>query len=164
MTAQECQESVNLVAMDQGQVANLEQFVALSRQVKSIGKVGRRTCPHCTAACKVLIANSGQRQDERLPARGLEHCIPHNIANPASPGEEPMAVRERRHATAQEELERGLNAVGVRVCGHKGQIIAASSVARPEYRVAPELFPWLAARLGAAAVDVSERLGHRRHR
>jgi DNA-binding IclR family transcriptional regulator len=162
--AQECQESVNLVVMDQGQVVNLEQFVAPSRQVKNIGKVGRRTPPHCTAAGKVLMANSGERQVERILARGLERYTPHTIANPASLREELMVVRERGYATAQEELEQGLNAVAVPICDHKGQTIAAASVAGPEYRVTPELFPWLAAQLRAAAGDISERLGYQRQR
>jgi DNA-binding IclR family transcriptional regulator len=159
--AQECQESVNLVVMEQGQVVNLEQFVAPSRQVKNIGWVGRRSPPHCTAAGKILMANSEERQLERILARGLERYTPQTITDPARLREELMLVCERGYATAQEELEQGLNAVAVPICDHEGQTIAAASVAGPEYRVTPELFPWLAAQLGAAASDVSDGLGYR---
>jgi DNA-binding IclR family transcriptional regulator len=132
---------VNPVVMDQGQVVNLEQFVAPSRQLKNIGKVGRRTPPHCTAAGKVLMASSGERQVERILARGLVRYTPHTVANPASPTMELMVVREQGYPTAQEELEQGLNAVAEPIFDHRGQTIAAASVSGPEYRVTAEIVP-----------------------
>jgi IclR family acetate operon transcriptional repressor len=150
--AQECRESVSLVVKDQGQVVNLEQIVAPSRRAKNIGKVGRCTPLHCMAAGNILMANSRERQVSWIVARGLHRYQPHIIANAASLREGLMVARERGYTAAQEELEQGLNVVAVRICDHKGKTIAAASVSGPEHRVAPEMVPWLAAQLGAAAV------------
>ena len=71
------------------------------------------------------------------------------------------SVRERGYATAQEELEQGLNAVAVPVYNHTGRVVAAASVAGPVYCVTPELLPLLAAQLEVAAGEISEQLGYR---
>ncbi|MFB0537991.1 MAG: hypothetical protein ACETWR_23770 [Anaerolineae bacterium] len=47
-----------LSVLDAGQIVKLEQFVPPARQVKDMGWVGRRMCPHCTAAAKVLLGSS----------------------------------------------------------------------------------------------------------
>ena len=74
--AQSCQEAVNLVVMDQGQVVNVEQFVAPARQVKNIGWVGRRMPPHCTAAGKVLTASLVVEELDQVLAGGLVSYTP----------------------------------------------------------------------------------------
>ena len=95
---------VDLVVLDAGQVINLEQFVPPERQVKDIGRVGRRTCPHCTAAGKVLLAS--------LPPEELEQALPdelvrftaHTITDRDRLVQELARVRRRGYAEAREEL------------------------------------------------------------
>jgi DNA-binding IclR family transcriptional regulator len=59
-----------------------------------------------------------------------------------------------------EEYEVGLNALAAPLRDHSGEVVAAVSVSGPSYRLTPESFPEVSARLLDAAVDVSRRLGH----
>lgn len=159
--AQDCQESVNLVVLDAGQVINLEQFVPPDRQVKNIGRVGRRMYPHCTAAGKVLLAYLSPAELEQALPGHLVSVTPHTITDPDRLVEELAFVREQGYAQASEELEEGLNALAAPIHDHNGQVVAAAGVAGPAYRLTPEHLPRLAARLLEATGQVSAWLGYR---
>jgi DNA-binding IclR family transcriptional regulator len=158
--AETCQETVNLSVLDAGQVINLEQFVPPARQVKNIGWVGRRMCPHCTAAGKVLLAHLAHDELDRILQAGLERFTPHTITDPHELRQELARVCEQGYAISQEELEEGLNVVAAPIYDHTGQVSASVSVAGPAYRVTAELFPEVAAQLMDATVKISERLGY----
>jgi DNA-binding IclR family transcriptional regulator len=158
--AQECQESVNLVVLDAGQVINLEQFVPPERQVKNIGRVGRRMWPHCTAAGKVLLASLPPAELEHVLPGELASFTPHTITDRARLGQELTLVRQQGHAEAREELEEGLNALAAPIHDHTGQVVAAAAVAGPAYRVTPEQIPRLAARLLEVTQQISVWLGY----
>jgi len=159
--AETWQETANLSVLDAGQVVNLEQFVPRMRQVKNIGWVGRRMCPHCTAAGKVLLAYLPPDKRDQFLQGGLEPFTPHTITDPHDLRQELARVRERGYAVAQEELEEGLNVVAAPVCDHTGRVMASISVAGPAYRVTPDIFPELAARLMDTAAKISEQLGYK---
>jgi DNA-binding IclR family transcriptional regulator len=82
--AKTCQEMVNLAVLDAGQVVNLEQFVPPARQVKNVGWVGRRMCPHCVDAGKVLLAYLSRDELDRILQTGPERFTPHTITDPTS--------------------------------------------------------------------------------
>jgi len=159
--AEMCQETVNLSVLDAYQVINLEQFVPQTRQVKNIGRVGRRMCTHCTAAGKVFLAYLPEEELGPILEAGLERFTPHTITDPDELRRELAWMRERGYAIAQEELEEGLNVVAVPVRDHTGQPVASVSVAGPAYRVTPEVFPSLASQLIDTAMEISQRLGHK---
>jgi DNA-binding IclR family transcriptional regulator len=159
--AEACQETVNLSVLDARQIVNLEQFVPPARQVKNIGRVGRRMCPHCTAAGKVLLAHLSQDELDRILQAELEKFTPHTITNSHKLRQELVQVRKQGYAISQEELEKGLNVVAAPIYDHTEQVKASASVAGPAYRVAPELFPELTARLTDTTAKISERLGYR---
>ena len=159
--AEVCQDTVNLSAFDAGQVVNLVQFVPHARRIKNVGRVGRRMSPHCTAAGKVLLAHLPQDELDRVLRGRLERFTPLTITDPDELRQELVRVREQKYATVREELEEGLNVVAVPVHDHTGQVVASISVAGPAYRVTPELFPELAARLLDTAYKISKQLGHR---
>lgn len=159
--ASDCQESVNLVVLDGGQVVNLDQFVAPARQVKNIGRVGRRMWAHCTAAGKVLLAHLPSGELDLALSGEMEAFTPHTITDPAHLRRELTQVQVQGYATVQEELEEGLNAVAAPIYDHTGKVAAAISVAGPAYRVTPERFPELVRQLLTAAGQISEQLGHK---
>jgi DNA-binding IclR family transcriptional regulator len=163
-----CQESVNLVILDPpvegsgptGQVVNLVQFVPPKRQVKNIGRVGRRLCAHCTAAGKVLLAFLPETVLQQTLPSSLERFTPHTITNADRLRQELEMVREQGYAVAREELEEGLNAIASPIYDHSGQVIAAASVSGPAYRVTPESLPHLTIQLVAATSQISAQLGY----
>ncbi len=159
--AESCQETVNLAVWDAGEVVNLEQFVPPARQVKNIGWVGRRMCPHCTAAGKVLMAHLPPSELDEILRSDLERFTPHTITDPQILRRELLRAREQGCALAREELEEGLNAVAAPVFDYSGEVICAITVAGPAYRVTPELFPELASRLIETADQISKQLGYK---
>jgi IclR family acetate operon transcriptional repressor len=140
----------------------LEQFVSQARRIKSVGWVGRRMSPHCTAAGKILLAYLPQRELDQFLQGGLEQFTPHTITDPHKLQKELVQAREQGYALAREELEKGLNVVAAPIYDHTGQVVASASVAGPAYRVTPERFPELAAQLMDMTTRISERLGHKR--
>lgn len=158
--AHDCQETVNLVVLDAGQVINLEQFVPPDRQVKNIGRVGRRLWPHCTAAGKVLLAHLAPAELDMVLLGELVSFTPHTITSPALLREELVRVRNQGYALAREELEEGLNALASPIYDHSGQVVAAASVSGPAYRMTPERLPLLAGRLVEVTRQISAWLGH----
>ncbi len=158
--AGDCQESVNLVVLDRGQVVNLEQFVPPARQVKNIGRVGRRMCAHCTAAGKVLLAQLPPDKLERALPVHLERYAPRTITDRDELLQELEQVRRQGYATVEEELEAGLNALAAPIRDHTGAVIAAASIAGPAYRITPELFSHLAGQLQAVTAEISRRMGY----
>jgi DNA-binding IclR family transcriptional regulator len=158
--AHDCQETVNLVVLDAGQVINLEQFVPPERQVKNIGRVGRRLWPHCTAAGKVLLAHLPPIELDQVLLGELVRFTPHTITSPPAVREELVRVREQGFAVAREELEEGLNALASPIYDHSGQVVAAASVSGPAYRLTPERLPLLAGRLVEVTRQISAWLGY----
>jgi IclR family acetate operon transcriptional repressor len=158
--ADDCQETVNLVVLDAGQVVDLEQFVPPARRVKNIGWIGRRMPPHCTAAGKVLLATMPPEEVDRLLPAQLERFTPHTITDLRKLHLELAQSLEQGYAVVEEELEEGLNAVAAPVHDHLGGVPAAVSVAGPAYRVTPALFPRLAEELVETTRAVSRRLGY----
>jgi len=159
--AEACQETVNLSVLDHYKVVNLEQFVPPMRQIKNVGRVGRRMCTHCTAAGKVLLAYLSEKELAPILQSGLERFTSHTITDPEALRRELDTVRQQGYAVAQEELEEGLNVVAVPIRDYRGQPVASVSVAGPAYRVTPDTFPDLASRLADTATKISEQLGHR---
>jgi DNA-binding IclR family transcriptional regulator len=163
----EVHESVNLVVMDvpspgsgrSAQVVNLEQFVPPARQVKDIGRVGRRMSSHATAAGKVLLASlSPDLLAEALPT-DLRPFTGATITDRGRFLEELVRVRRQGYGLAREELEEGLNAAAAPIHDHNGQVVAAVSVAGPAYRVTPDILPYLCERLVQVAGEISQLLG-----
>jgi IclR family transcriptional regulator, acetate operon repressor len=164
----EVHESINLVVLDvpspgsgrSAQVVNVEQFVPPARQVKDIGRVGRRMSTHATAAGKVLLASlPPDLLAEALPAY-LPAFTAATITHRSRFLEELALVRQQGYGLVREELEEGLNAVAAPIHDHSGQVVAAVSVAGPAYRVTPEMLPHLSDRIVQVAGEISQLLGY----
>jgi DNA-binding IclR family transcriptional regulator len=158
--AESCQESVNLVVLEDGHVINLEQFVPAARQVKNIGRVGRRMCAHCTSAGKVMLAHLSPASLDRVLTVDLLRFTSNTITDPDELRKQLVQIREQGYAVAQEELEDGLNAIAAPIYDHTGQAIAAASIAGPAYRVLPDMFSDLAGQLIEVTDRISRQLGY----
>ena len=159
--AETCLETANLAVWDIGQVIDVEQFPPTARQVKNVNWARWRMDPHCTAAGKVFLAYFPPDEQERHLQVTLARLTPHTITDREVLRSELARAREQGYAVAQGELEEGLNAVAAPVFDHRGQVVAAPNIAGPAYRVTPELFSDLAARLIETARRISEQLGYK---
>ena len=159
--AEACQETVFLSVLDAGEIVNLYQYIPFKHQIKSTGWVDRRMRPHTTAAGKVLMAYLPPDELDLILEAGLERVAPHTITDPDTLRRELSQVRAQGYATAQEELEEGLNAVAAPIWEHTGQVMASIGVAGPAYRVTPSQFHALAAHVIETAMEISRQLGYR---
>lgn len=143
-------ERADLAVLHDHQVLTVES-VAASSSVQSVGWAGRRTPLYCTAAGRVLMA--GHPDDA---VGGLLGPVPLAPAGPNSPLEfddlleRVRAARADGVAVADRELDPDVVAVACPVW-RGGEVVAAVTVAAPEFRVRGRLHDVMAAVRSAAA-------------
>jgi DNA-binding IclR family transcriptional regulator len=157
--AEASRETVHLAVLDGDEVINVEQ-VAGPHIIGAASWVGRRTPPHCVANGKALLAFQPASAIERALAAPLPRFTERTIVEPDRLRAELEEVRRRGYATANGEIEDGLNAVAAPVRDASGQVVAAVSVSGPSYRLKARRVVGLAALAVDAAAKVSERLGY----
>lgn len=92
-------------------MVNLEQFVTPARQIKNIGWLGLRMCPHCTAAGKVLLVYLPGNEIDQIPPAHLERLTPHTLTDRQAVGRELSQMHDQGCAVAWERLEEGWNVI-----------------------------------------------------
>ncbi|SFL36829.1 IclR family transcriptional regulator [Geodermatophilus ruber] len=150
--AADLDETVNVAVLDGVEAVNVSQ-VNGSASIGVLNWVGRRTPLHATASGKVLLAFGPGEVAGRVLAAPLERFTPATVGDAAVLERELAAVRERGWAATVGELEAGLNAVAAPLRAADGRLVAAMSVSGPSYRLRPEDFARVAARLCAAAAE-----------
>ena len=123
--------------------------------------LGARVPAHCCSEGKVLLAHADAEVVEQLIAGGLPPRTPKTIVRAQQLRSELAAVRSRGYGLDDEELELGLRAAAAPVRDHRGQVIAALSIAGPVQRVSKKTLHRFAAEAMAAGRAVSSRLGYR---
>jgi DNA-binding IclR family transcriptional regulator len=111
-------------------------YVEGPQQVSVSGDPGKHGPLHCTAMGKTLVAFAPATVREELATSlALDRLGPNTITDRDAFRAEIDLVRARGYATADEEHEAGIRAVGVPVLGPAGTATAALSVAAPAYRM-----------------------------
>ena len=127
-------ERSDLAVLHDGQVLTVES-VASASSVQSVGWTGRRTPLHCTAAGRVLMSGFN---DDAIAALVGPEPLPWSGPNaPIEVAELLRRVRTAQHdgvAVADRELDVDVVAVACPVVRH-GQVVAAVTVACPEFRI-----------------------------
>jgi DNA-binding IclR family transcriptional regulator len=152
-------ETVNVALLDDGRAVNITQ-VRGAASISSHNWVGQQTPLHATSSGKVLLAYAPAGVRASVLRTRLERFTPATITDSGALEHALEEARVRGWACTTQEYEVGLNAVAAPVCGADGSVIAALSVSGPAYRLAPESFAAVAARVMATANDVSVRMGY----
>ena len=157
--AQEHRETVNLAVLREGWVVNVAQEIGPGA-LGAYNWIGNLTPVHATSSGKVLLAGlpSAQRMD-LLRAKGVPSFTSRTITSRKKLEEQLLTVAAQGYATVFEEWEIGLNAVGVPVRNHLGDVVAALSISGPAFRFTPETMNDLTEDLQSAGRTVSRRLG-----
>ena len=158
--ADRTRETVNLGVLSGDAVVYIDQVTG-TRSIVAVSWVGRRTPLHCTSNGKVLLANVGEAERDRLLARTTR---PARRARPSPTRRRSIAqleeIRRRGYATTMEELEEGLNAVAAPIRRADGEVVAALSVSGPAFRMRPVDLPRVGRLTMEAAGAISRRLGY----
>jgi IclR family transcriptional regulator, acetate operon repressor len=146
-------ETINLAVPGRGGVEHLAQVD--STHFLGAGQwVGQSVAYHCTAVGKVFLAFGSAP----LPAEPLEQLTEQTVTDLEQLVAELGDVRDRRFASAIDELEFGLAALAAPVQGAGGNVIAALSISGPTTRMPPTRIQQIEPRLIQEAQRLSERL------
>lgn len=143
---------------DMVSVANIEGPWTL----RTPSTVGRRTPLYCTSVGKVLLAYLPKAEQARLLDRvKLVRRTRRTITTRAALETELQLIRRRGFGMDNEEIEEGLRCVGAPIFNHRGDVVAAISVAGPVFRVTKQRLPEIVRAVKRAARDLSHDLGYR---
>ena len=156
--AQQCGETVNVAILDGDRVINIVETLG-SAEITLRTWIGQNCPAHATSSGKALLSALRPERVRELLGDRLESFTDNTIADSAALAVELAEVRAKGWARVQEELEIGLNAVGVPVRDSTGRAIAALSVSGPAYRLDPSRFDEVAEMTMLAAEQISRRLG-----
>jgi IclR family acetate operon transcriptional repressor len=116
---------------------------------------------HCSSTGKVFLAFlHSHRLAEVLPADSLVRRTPHTLTTLPKLRKEAELTRARGYSLDDEEYHPGVRCLAVPVFGSGGQVVAALGITASVVRFTPERIPEMAAKVQAAAAELSELLGH----
>jgi DNA-binding IclR family transcriptional regulator len=156
----ECEETVHLASLDNGQVLYLDKRQA-SQAIGIISKVGQRLPAHCTGLGKVLLASLDKKSlDDIIKNIGLPRFTENTITSKDMLIKELKKVRESGFAIDNKEIEEGLCCVAAPIRNFKGEVIAAISVSIPAFRFTNDKKKQVIEEVKAHAKKISAKLGY----
>lgn len=157
--AEATQETVNIAVLDGRDCMNLGG-VASPRPIQYVGRIGRRTPLHCTAAGKVLLAFLPPSKRRGILPAVLPRYTDYTIVDHQALEQSLERVQEQGYALTHEEHREGLSAIAAPIYDHRGQAVAALVISGPTYRLGPDEIEKLIAPVQNAAEGISTHLGH----
>lgn len=131
------------------------------QRVRLAGTVGDRLPAHAAAGAKAILAFSPPEMVERFTGDELPELTPNTITDLDAYRRELEAISRRGYSLDREEIDIGINAVGVPIFSHENIPIAAVVVAGPSQRITGKKDSKVVSWTKATAVGISERLNHK---
>ena len=131
------------------------------QRVRLAGTVGDRLPAHAAAGAKAILAFSTEDTVERFIADELPQLTPNTITSSKAYRRGLAEIRRKGYSLDEEEIDIGINAVGVPIFNYDSQPIAAVVVAGPAQRIQgkddSEVVMWTR----KTAAEISKRLNHK---
>lgn len=158
--ARQVEETVSLAVRDGAEIVVLEQ-VESRRPVTVRRRLGERQPVHCTAQGKALLAALPEDEQRLLLASlPLTRYGPRTLTRRSALAADLRRTRQRGYALNNDEMDAGLRAVAVPICGRSGPVLAALSIDVPAGRFTlADMQARLVEPLQAAAAGISAALG-----
>jgi IclR family acetate operon transcriptional repressor len=157
--AQQSQETVNIVVLAGQECINVDG-VASPRPIQYIGRIGRRTPPHCTSAGKVLLAYALPAEREAILPAQLARFTPQTVVDHTQLARQLDQIRQQGYALNHGEHQEGVSALAGPVYDHTGRVVAAVTVSGPTYRLGEEKIETLVAAVQETTRQISTHLGY----
>ena len=154
-------ETTHVAVLHQWQVVYLDRVPSLQPVGFMQSRTGAILPAHCTALGKTLLAHQPEAEVAAwASSTTLEALTPYTHTSPELLLEELRLIRERGYALDEQEHEIGVRCIAAPIRNHRGDIVAAISVAGPEYRM-PETMTGSAMveQVCASARAISRELG-----
>ena len=157
---QECDETVHLVVLDDGEALYLDKIEG-RKAIRVVSRVGMRLPLHCSGVGKVLLAYLPDDEiDEIIRLKGTRASHAEHDHQRAPLRAELRLVRRKGFAVDNEEIELGLKCVAAPVRDASGEVVAAVSISGPKYRFDDATTRELVRLLCRAGDRISSALGH----
>jgi DNA-binding IclR family transcriptional regulator len=131
------------------------------QRVRIAGTVGDRLPAHAAAGAKAILAFSPSELVERLLADKLPRLTPNTITSPKAYTRGLQEIRRRGYSFDSEEIDVGINAVGVPIFDREDRPVAAVVVAGPAQRIRGEDDSDIVILTKRTAAEISDRLHHK---
>ena len=156
--AERTQETINIVVLSGHDCMNIDS-AASPQPIRYVGRIGRRTPCHCTAAGKVLLAFLSPEEQTRILPKKLPRFTDKTIVDNDTLAQDLAKIREQGYAITHEEHQEDLSAVAAPIYDHAERVIAAVAVSGPTYRIGPGEIERLVEPVREIAREISARLG-----
>jgi DNA-binding IclR family transcriptional regulator len=131
------------------------------QRVRIAGTVGDRLPVHAAAGAKAILANSPAEVVDNFIGEELPQLTPSTITDHKTYMQGLKKIRRRGYSFDEEEIDVGINAVGVPVFNREDKPIAAVVVAGPSKRIKGRDDSPVVILTRKAAAEISQRLHHR---
>jgi DNA-binding IclR family transcriptional regulator len=125
-------------------------------------RVGKRVPLHAGAGSKCLLAHSTPQLIERFVQRAspLPRFTDRTITDPSLLMDELAQIRTQGYSVSDEDLDEGACSIAAPILNHKGEVVAAISIASPKSRFGCDEMHRNRQAVIAAAKEASSRLQH----
>jgi IclR family KDG regulon transcriptional repressor len=131
------------------------------RQVRIAGSVGDRLPAHAAAGARAILAFMPEEEVERIVGDDLPRLTPNTITDPGAYRLGLEKIRRDGYSLDGEEIDIGINAVGVPIFNRDEEPVAAVVVAGPAQRITGKGKSTVVIRARKAAAEISQRLHYR---
>ena len=154
-------ETTQIAILDHWQVVYLERILSPEAVGFMRSRAGAILPAYCTGLGKTLLAYRPEAEVEAWAARQKFPALtPHTITSPKRLLKELRVIRQRGYGLDEEEREKGVCCIAAPISNHRGEIVAAISVAGPCQRMPQDLAgSEMASVVVAAARAISIDLG-----
>jgi len=154
------QETVTVAVLEGDDAVVIHQSISRSSALNADWD-GMHTPLHATAAGKIFLAHMPGDQRRRILKGPLERFTENTVVDPAILEDRLRESRAQDYAYTAEELELGLNSVGVPIRDANGSVVAAVAVSGPAFRLPAGSMREMAETVRGAAAEISQCLGFR---
>ena len=147
-------ETVNIAVLDGDQAVYLDQ-VAGTNVMSFRSWLGQRVPTHASATGKALTAWLPTKERAAARPKTLVRLTDRTITSVRELEAELARVRVDGYSAAIEELEVGLAAIAAPVRDAHGTVVATVAVSGPSFRITPDRYDDIAAKVVAAAAQLS---------
>lgn len=153
-------EVVHLCVLRDGEMVYIDK-VECPNPIRMYSQIGRRIPVHCTAVGKATLAFLPKDEVIRiLEMKGMPRKTQNTITDLQQLLNHLEEVRRLGYAVDDIEHEEGIRCVAAPIFDGTGQVVAAISVAGPDFRITIERIPQLADKVREVAQKISQRLGY----
>lgn len=135
--SERCQENVHLI-LREGLSSVCVALRQSSQSLRLYAQVGRRGPLHAGGGSTLLLAFAPDEVREEVLASQLKTFTPVTETDPARLRELLAKIREQGFHEAKNDLDEGAYSIAAPIRDHRGQVVAALSIAGPIFRLTAE--------------------------